>query len=96
MRRTWYTPAAIVSMLALPVDAAVDLSPSFLGMYHKTMVIERDLDKRARRYGVDPHTVCAVLCRSPRTACRRAVGPRGRPGAVADKARRQTSSGGHL
>jgi LysM repeat protein len=41
--------------------AALELSPSFLGMYRKTMRVENELHTHAARYGVDPRLARAVL-----------------------------------
>ena len=51
----------IVGLWATPVWATLEISPSFLGMYRKTMVIERELGTYAARYGIDPRLARAVL-----------------------------------
>jgi LysM repeat protein len=51
----------IISLWAHPAWAALEISPSFLGMYRKTMVIEQEVFKYSARYGVDPSTARAVL-----------------------------------
>lgn len=51
----------IVGLWATPAWATPEISPSFLGMYRKTMVIERELGTYAARYGVNPRLARAVL-----------------------------------
>jgi LysM repeat protein len=41
--------------------ATLDISPSFLGMYRKTMTIEKELLTHTARYGVDPRLARAVV-----------------------------------
>jgi hypothetical protein len=51
----------IISLWVHPAGAALEISPSFLGMYRKTMVIGQEVFKYSARYGVDPSTARAVL-----------------------------------
>lgn len=51
----------VVILCVRPAWATVEISPSFLGMYRKTMVIENELLAHAKRYGVDPRTARAVV-----------------------------------
>lgn len=44
-----------------PAWATLKVSPSFLGMYRKTMAIEHEILLHAKRYGVDPRTARAVV-----------------------------------
>ena len=50
-----------VQVWAAQVWAATDFSPSFLGMYRKTMEVERELFAHAGRHGVDPRLVRALI-----------------------------------
>lgn len=50
-----------VMLLAAQSWAAIDFSPSFLGMYRKTMEAERELFVHAGRYGVDPRLARALI-----------------------------------
>lgn len=50
-----------IGLWAHPAWASLEISPSFLGMYRKTMVIEQELLQYSARYGVDPLTARAVL-----------------------------------
>jgi LysM repeat protein len=53
---------AVLLVLAGSAPAsAVELSPSFLGMYRKTMEVEHALLGYSKRYGVNPRTARAVL-----------------------------------
>ena len=51
----------IISLWVHPAWASLEISPSFLGMYRKTMVIEQEVFKYSARYGVDPKTARSVL-----------------------------------
>lgn len=57
----WWSVWMIVAVWVTPVWATGELSPAFLGMYRKTMVIEREMMKYATRYEIDPHLARAVL-----------------------------------
>jgi hypothetical protein len=41
--------------------AAVEFSPSFLGMYRKTIAVERQLFTYAAQYGIDPRLARALI-----------------------------------
>jgi len=58
-RRVWVF--VVVVLRVQPAWATVEVSPSFLGMYRKTMVIENELLAHTKRYGVDPRTARAVV-----------------------------------
>ncbi|MGE4091188.1 MAG: transglycosylase SLT domain-containing protein [Candidatus Binatia bacterium] len=53
----------LLCVLLWPVDAGAsrEFSPSFLGMYRKTMVIENVVERHAKRYRVDMRLARAVL-----------------------------------
>jgi hypothetical protein len=51
----------LVVMWAQPSWAKVEISPSFLGMYRKTIEIDRELATYTARYRVDPRTARAVV-----------------------------------
>ena len=51
----------IVLLWVSPVWATPDISPSFLGMYRKTIEIEKQMFAHTARYGVDPHLARAVV-----------------------------------
>ena len=51
----------MVAVWVTPAWATRELSPAFLGMYRKTMEIEREVMKYADRYEVDPHLARAIL-----------------------------------
>lgn len=51
----------LVFLWVNPVWAALEISPSFLGMYRKTMRIEKELFTHTARYGVDPRLARAVV-----------------------------------
>jgi LysM repeat protein len=55
----WWTVLLVLAGRA-PVSA-VEVSPSFLGMYRKTMEVEHALLAYSKRYGVNPLTARAVL-----------------------------------
>lgn len=60
MAKQW--KALVVFVLwAQPAWAAIEISPSFLGMYRKTIEIDRELFTYTARYGVDPRTARAVV-----------------------------------
>jgi soluble lytic murein transglycosylase-like protein len=55
----WWTVLLVLAGSA--PASAVELSPSFLGMYRKTMEVEHALLGYSKRYGVNPCTARAVL-----------------------------------
>ena len=61
MIRTAWSVMLVVGVWVQTGWAALEFSPSFLGMYRKTMVIEEEILKYSSRYGVDPRTARAVL-----------------------------------
>ena len=61
MIRTGWSVLLVFGVWVQTSWAALEFSPSFLGMYRKTMVIEKELLKYASRHGVNPHTARAVL-----------------------------------
>jgi hypothetical protein len=60
MQNCWWVFVAVV-LWVQSVGANLDVSPSFLGMYRKTMTIENELLAHAKRCGVDPRTARAVI-----------------------------------
>jgi LysM repeat protein len=52
---------AIFVLWAQPAWAKVEIAPSFLGMYRKTIEIDRELSIYTARYKVDPRTARAVV-----------------------------------
>ncbi|MGE0683272.1 MAG: LysM peptidoglycan-binding domain-containing protein [Candidatus Binatia bacterium] len=61
MLRVGWSVLLIISLWTHPAWAAIEVSPSFLGMYRKTMVIEQEVFKYSAHYGVDQRTARAVL-----------------------------------
>lgn len=60
MRTSAWMAIWLVLACAAPVPA-IELSPSFLGMYRKTMEVEDALVTYSKRHGVNPMTARAVL-----------------------------------
>jgi len=60
MKRGWEVLLVIV-LWVHPAWATLEISPSFLGMYRKTIEIEGELFKYAARYGIDPSIARAVV-----------------------------------
>ena len=58
---TWRMLVVGIVLWAGPAWAALDISPAFLGMYRKTIVIENELFTHATRVGVDPRVARAVV-----------------------------------
>lgn len=61
MRRQRWQVLIIVMLWVQPVWGTTEISPSFLGMYRKTMQIERELATYAARYQIDPRLARAVV-----------------------------------
>ena len=65
LRGTVNVVGAVAIMLAISTGqsawAADEFSPSFLGMYRKTIVIEQQLFVQAARYGIDPRLARALI-----------------------------------
>lgn len=61
MRRKGWGLLLIIGLWTTPAWAKLEISPSFLGMYRKTMVIERELATYVARHGVDLRLARAVL-----------------------------------
>ena len=58
---SWLILSMAAVMWAQPVWAEPELSPSFVGMYRKSMQIEAELFSAASRYGVDPRLARALI-----------------------------------
>ena len=65
LQGTDHVVAGVAIMLAVltgqPAWAAGEFSPSFLGMYRKTIAIEQQLFVQAARYGIDPRLARALI-----------------------------------
>jgi len=61
MRGKRWSVLVLVVLWSSPAWAGTKVSPSFLGMYRKTMEIEKEITLHAARYGVNPLTARAVV-----------------------------------